>query len=893
MDDVQWPPEFREEYEVLEVVGAGGMARVYRALYRKTGRTVAIKVLAPQAFSEEDSKKRFIREREVCSQLKHANIVPLLSYGDAGARPYLVFEFVEGPSLRDVLLRERKIDLVRALRYARHIAQGLSAAHAANIVHRDLKPDNVLIAESDDEARVADFGLARETNATPGKQKLTQTGIILGTPGYLSPELIRGEPATPAADLFALGVMLFEMLTGQLPLDAASEHELLIRYLREDLPPISSRGVIVPARVERIVAALLRRDVDRRANDALKLVEALKAAEVKGDEPDSPATRERPRSRGSALTRPGERTAISESNASLTPRVLSSSGARFIRKHPGISAAALAMLAALIVGAAGAFVFLARPVAAPVDAIAVAGTPQIIAGVTSASVRWQTSKDVETKLLVWEDGKPESSGNVIVPRGGALTGTRHELTVRGLQRNAHWLCAPLLGAARAPKTWPIELRTDLHALVADAAVRYVDLEHLEVSCEVKEEVTAGAVLQECADLKAAASPDETTPVWGPGRGPRKQSVPVPLPHSAAFQPWIAFRELEDSDNAAKNRIALPRIPGPDAMRRAVEALWAPPRPFEINAVTAEILRLTSKYYQLPKGGVPSATQVKALDEERRRQLLAEATRIAHARLAAHDVDLRLLASLVPLWRQDTRMSMPDRRHLHAALMRLSDLDGVTELVAGAPMVGFDRDLGIRQPASPNERVPEGGYRPLDHYEDKEVQEMLREHPLLLLSSANFGVSDSLVGIWNAGSGVLEAMQRLAITDPADPQHEKGLWIALPDLPADFPVNGPVRIVIQLTSMTPENRVWLRIGSDAVVCFRSTRADFRGFVATPLKATRAEANEKAQTMIADLPAGYLEPGARKLAVKLDSFPTHENGTPTPMAAWIVDLAIVPK
>src|SRR5260221_228736 len=141
MEEVSWPAAFLEEYEVLEAVGAGGMARVYRAVHRSLRRTVAIKLLAPQAVTEADSRKRFERERDVCVQLKPANIVPLLSFGDAGGRPYLVFEFIEGESLRDLLLRRRRVELVPALRYARHIAQGLSEAHRRGIVHRDLKPD--------------------------------------------------------------------------------------------------------------------------------------------------------------------------------------------------------------------------------------------------------------------------------------------------------------------------------------------------------------------------------------------------------------------------------------------------------------------------------------------------------------------------------------------------------------------------------------------------------------------------------------------------------------------------------------------------------------------------------------------------------------------------------
>jgi hypothetical protein len=171
--------------------------------------------------------------------------------------------------------------------------------------------------------------------------------------------------------------------------------------------------------------------------------------------------------------------------------------------------------------------------------------------------------------------------------------------------------------------------------------------------------------------------------------------------------------------------------------------------------------------------------------------------------------------------------------------------------------------------------------------------LVREHAIPLLSSGDFGESDSVVAIWNENSGVLEAMYKLALPDPADPKHRKGFWVALPEMPGDLKLDGPVRIILRVTGMLPEYRLWVRFGNETLVCFRTTLADVRGMVTTPLRASHEEIVSKAQTMIAELPAGYIEPGARALALRMEAFPTAENGVAPPTAAWVSDIAILPK
>ncbi|MBI4864674.1 MAG: serine/threonine protein kinase, partial [Candidatus Riflebacteria bacterium] len=274
MDEPVFTPEFTREYEIICPVGSGGMARVYKARQRSLERIVAVKVLSPLAFTEEDSRARFDLERKLSSQIKHDNIVALLSFGDLAGTPYLVFEFIDGMSLRELLNRRNRLPVQQALRIARDIAAGLAAAHAVKIVHRDLKPDNVLM-DIKGVAKISDFGLARSIR--PNKQsQLTKEGIILGTPGYLAPEVIRGEPATPGSDMFAMGVLLYEMITGSLPHAGSSDRELLMRYVREEIRPLSASGVEVPEALEQLTALLLKRDPAARPGSATRVGQALR-----------------------------------------------------------------------------------------------------------------------------------------------------------------------------------------------------------------------------------------------------------------------------------------------------------------------------------------------------------------------------------------------------------------------------------------------------------------------------------------------------------------------------------------------------------------------------------------------------------------------------------------
>ncbi len=267
-----------ERYRILERIGAGGMGQVYRAAHVRIASLFAVKVLYGDLAYDPQMRGRFEREAEVASLLQSRHIVRVADFGESSTgQLYLAMEYLDGQSLADRIARVGAIEPAPAITIARQIARGLAHAHERGVVHRDLKPDNVMLVTEDDEpdvVRLLDFGLARMRSGS----KLTQAGQVFGTPVYMAPEQFAGADVDARADLYAFGVMLFEMLTGAAPFECESVSDLARKHVTEVPPLLRARRPEVPAALEAIVATLLAKSPDDRFPSSRSLLDALREA---------------------------------------------------------------------------------------------------------------------------------------------------------------------------------------------------------------------------------------------------------------------------------------------------------------------------------------------------------------------------------------------------------------------------------------------------------------------------------------------------------------------------------------------------------------------------------------------------------------------------------------
>jgi streptogramin lyase len=254
-------------YRVEELIGRGGMGEVYRAHDGRLDRNVALKILAPRYADDDGFRERLLRESRLAASLDHSNVVPVYDAGEADAGFYLAMRYVDGADLRAVLRREGALAPARALEIVSQIADALDAAHAKGLVHRDVKPSNVLIDERG-HCYLADFGL---TQSASDRGQATD-GPLLGTVDYVAPEQIRGDEVAGGADVYALGGMLFECLTGEGPFRRASEVATLYAHLEEDPPSASARNSALPAAIDAVFKRALAKDPEERHSSCAELV---------------------------------------------------------------------------------------------------------------------------------------------------------------------------------------------------------------------------------------------------------------------------------------------------------------------------------------------------------------------------------------------------------------------------------------------------------------------------------------------------------------------------------------------------------------------------------------------------------------------------------------------
>ncbi len=255
------------QYEIVERLGGGGMAVVYRAVQQPLGREVALKALSSELFQDDGFVKRFETEAKTLAKLDHPNILPIYDFELSEGVAYLTMPLIRGGTLRDILNRG-PLDTLTAWRYLREIGDGLQHAHDAGIVHRDLKPTNVLI-HADGRAMLADFGLARGAGQPT---HLTTIGLAIGTPGYMAPEQVMGHDVDKRADIYAMGVLTFEMLTGRLPFIGSNRMEVAYSTVNAPIPSAVKLNAALPDELDQLLAKVLAKDPAQRPQTVRELL---------------------------------------------------------------------------------------------------------------------------------------------------------------------------------------------------------------------------------------------------------------------------------------------------------------------------------------------------------------------------------------------------------------------------------------------------------------------------------------------------------------------------------------------------------------------------------------------------------------------------------------------
>jgi eukaryotic-like serine/threonine-protein kinase len=260
-------------YRLDVLIGSGGMSTVYRAFDITLERPVAVKLMHREIASDSDQLERFRREARSVAQLSHPHIVGVIDAGEEDGRPYIVLEYVEGETLKDRIRRMGRLPIDEAIAYAIEIARALGAAHARGIVHRDIKPQNVLVDE-EGSAKVTDFGIARSLD----DDGLTADGRVLGTTDYVSPEQALGHDVNGQSDIYSLGVVLFEMLTGDVPFHGENQVSVAMKHVREDMPDVKQVRPQVSAALAAVLDRMTEKDLADRHPDAAAVVADLEDA---------------------------------------------------------------------------------------------------------------------------------------------------------------------------------------------------------------------------------------------------------------------------------------------------------------------------------------------------------------------------------------------------------------------------------------------------------------------------------------------------------------------------------------------------------------------------------------------------------------------------------------
>ena len=268
-----------ERYELLELIGQGGMADVYLAQDIILNRTIAIKILRTSLAKDPIYVTRFQREASAAAALSHRNIVEIYDVGEDEDKYYIVMEYVPGTTLKELILKRGAVHYIEAIDIMKQIVSGIAKAHQLGIIHRDLKPQNILVTDSG-VAKIADFGIASMQSLA----QVTQTDVIMGSLHYLAPELARGEKATAQSDVYALGIVFYELLRGEVPFNGESPVNIALKHMQEDLPSLLDFNPSIPQSVENIVIKATAKNLNDRYQSAAEMLDDINTCLVRPNE---------------------------------------------------------------------------------------------------------------------------------------------------------------------------------------------------------------------------------------------------------------------------------------------------------------------------------------------------------------------------------------------------------------------------------------------------------------------------------------------------------------------------------------------------------------------------------------------------------------------------------